>query len=73
MIIPDIIETTPSQITKKQGGKLWIVSIEAGLVSLYKKPEFAFQPITVFIRSAGQIETRVMWMHPTEQYFASEF
>lgn len=63
-MIPDYIETTPSAITKKQGGQLWLVSCAEGLMCLYKTPQMRFNPITVFIRSQGRVEARVMWVHP---------
>lgn len=73
MNTPDIIETAPNAITLKQGGAVWLISTSDGLISLYKTPALHFVPVTLFIRSQGRIEARVMWMHPNGGYVGSEF
>lgn len=68
-----IIETTPSQITRKQGGGLWIISTRDGLLNLYSQYRETYIPVTVFIRSQGYIQAKVLWMHPAAQYAESEY
>lgn len=68
----DPIETTPNQITRKQGGAVWYISTLAGLVSLYVHREIGYTPVTVFIRENGRIDTRVLWASPGGAY-VSEF
>lgn len=69
----DIIETTPQCITRKQGGALWLISMNGGLMHLYTKFADGYLPVTVFIHAPDSLRARVLWAHPNATVGVSEF
>lgn len=68
-----IIETTPPNITLKQGGAVWLISTLNGLLRLNKSYANDYTPVTVFVRERGNVRVHVLWMHSNGAYLESEF